>query len=185
MPYLSSEEDITSLYKSFVVKPAREGSSLGVSLVHPGKGSLEEAMKEAVKYDNTLIVEAYIEGEEITVPILDKKALTPISIKPKGEFYDFEAKYLSQETEYSSSVLSHKEMSDVKSFAWHAFSCLGCSGWGRVDFILDKNRNFQLIELNTVPVLTDTSLVPKSANEEGISFNELILGILNTACFKE
>ena len=66
VPYLSREEDITSLYKSFVVKPAREGSSLGVSLVHPGKGSLEEAMKEAVKYDNTLIVEAYIEGEEFS-----------------------------------------------------------------------------------------------------------------------
>ena len=186
VPYLSGEEDITSLSKSFVVKPAREGSSLGVSIVHPGKGSLEEAMKEAVKYDNTLIVEAYIEGEEITVPILDKKALTPISIKPpKGKFYDFEAKYLSQETEYSSSKLTHKELSDVKSFAWHAFSCLGCSGWGRVDFILDKNRNFQLIELNTVPGLTEKSLVPKSANEEGISFNELILRILNTACFKE
>ena len=185
IPYVSGEGDVTSLDKSFVVKPAREGSSFGVSIIHPGKGSLEEAMKKALKYDETLLIEAFIDGEEIAVPILENRALTPITIKPKGNFYDFEAKYLSQETEYSSSELTDKELSDVKSFAWHAFSCLGCSGWGRVDFILDKNRNFQLIELNTVPGLTETSLVPKSANEEGISFNELILRILNTACFKE
>ena len=184
-PFLSSEQDVSALEESFVVKPAREGSSFGVSIVHPGKGSLENAMKEALKYDDILIVEAFIEGEEVTVPILEGKTLTPISIKPKNDFYDFDAKYVRNDTEYSQSELSEEELMTVKNFAWHAFSCLGCSGWGRVDFIQDKKRNFQLIELNTVPGLTETSLVPKSAILEGIDFDGLIIRILNTACFKE
>ena len=184
-PFLSSEQDVSALEESFVVKPAREGSSFGVSIVHPGKGSLENAMKEALKYDDILIVEAFIEGEEVTVPILDGKALTPISIKPKNDFYDFDAKYVRNDTEYSQSELSEEELMTVKNFAWHAFSSLGCSGWGRVDLIQDKKRNFQLIELNTVPGLTETSLVPKSAILEGIDFDGLIIRILNTACFKE
>ena len=184
-PFLSSEQDVSALEESFVVKPAREGSSFGVSIVHPGKGSLENAMKEALKYDDILIVEAFIEGEEVTVPILEGKTLTPISIKPKNDFYDFDAKYVRNDTEYSQSELSEEELMTVKNFAWHAFSCLGCSGWGRVDCIQDKKRNFQLIELNTVPGLTETSLVPKSAILEGIDFDGLIIRILNTACFKE
>ncbi len=184
-PFLSSEQDVSALEESFVVKPAREGSSFGVSIVHPGKGSLENAMKEALKYDDILIVEAFIEGEEVTVPILDGKTLTPISIKPKNDFYDFDAKYVRNDTEYSQSELSEEELMTVKNFAWHAFSSLGCSGWGRVDLIQDKKRNFQLIELNTVPGLTETSLVPKSAILEGIDFDGLIIRILNTACFKE
>lgn len=184
-PFLSSEQDVSALEESFVVKPAREGSSFGVSIVHPGKGSLENAMKEALKYDDILIVEAFIEGEEVTVPILEGKTLTPISIKPKNDFYDFDAKYVRNDTEYSQSELSEEELMTVKNFAWHAFSSLGCSGWGRVDFIQDKKRNFQLIELNTVPGLTETSLVPKSAILEGIDFDGLIIRILNTACFKE
>jgi len=184
-PFLSSEQDVSALEESFVVKPAREGSSFGVSIVHPGKGSLENAMKEALKYDDILIVEAFIEGEEVTVPILEGKTLTPISIKPKNDFYDFDAKYVRNDTEYSQSELSEEELMTVKNFAWHAFSSLGCSGWGRVDLIQDKKRNFQLIELNTVPGLTETSLVPKSAILEGIDFDGLIIRILNTACFKE
>ena len=184
-PFLSSEQDVSALEESFVVKPAREGSSFGVSIVHPGKGSLENAMKEALKYDDILIVEAFIEGEEVTVPILEGKTLTPISIKPKNDFYDFDAKYVRNDTEYSQSELSEEELMTVKNFAWHAFSSLGCSGWGRVDLIQDKKRNFQLIELNTVPGLTETSLVPKSAILEGIDFDHLIIRILNTACFKE
>ncbi len=182
IPYLSSEKDVTSLNKSFVVKPAKEGSSLGISIVHPNQGTLEEAMKEALKYDDNLIVEAFIDGEEITVPVLDKRTLTPISIIPKNNFYDFDAKYISNETQYLKSQLSVEELSDIKDFAWHAFSCLGCSGWGRIDFIKDLEGNFQLIEINTVPGLTRTSLLPKSADIEGIGFDQLILSILDTTC---
>ena len=108
--------------------------------------------------------------------------MTPISIIPKNNFYDFDAKYISNETQYLKSQLSVEELSDIKDFAWHAFSCLGCSGWGRIDFIKDLEGNFQLIEINTVPGLTRTSLFPKSADIEGIGFDQLILSILDTAC---
>ena len=92
-PFLSGENDVSTLEESFVVKPAREGSSLGINIVHPsGQISLEDAMKEAIEYDDIIIVEAFVEGEEITVPIIDQKALTPVTIRPKNAFYDFEAK---------------------------------------------------------------------------------------------
>ena len=185
-PFLSGENDVSPLEASFVVKPAREGSSFGISIVHPeGKTSLEDAMKEAIKYDDILIVEAFVEGDEITVPILGEEILTPITIKPKNLFYDFEAKYLSEDTEYLKSDLNPEEFSAVKEFSLNAFSCLGCEGWGRVDLIKDSNNNFQIIEVNTVPGLTETSLVPKSASFEGIDFNSLVTRILNTACVKQ
>ena len=186
IPFLSGENDVSPLEASFVVKPAREGSSFGISIVHPeGKTSLEDAMKEAIKYGDILIVEAFVEGDEITVPILGEEILTPITIKPRNLFYDFEAKYLSEDTEYLKSDLNPEEFSAVKEFSLNAFSCLGCEGWGRVDLIKDSNNNFQIIEVNTVPGLTETSLVPKSASFEGIDFNSLVTRILNTACVKQ
>ena len=185
IPFLSGENDVSPLEASFVVKPAREGSSFGISIVHPeGKTSLEDAMKEAIKYDDILIVEAFVEGDEITVPILGEEILTPITIKPKNLFYDFEAKYLIEDTEYLKTELNPEEFVTVKEFSLNAFSCLGCDGWGRVDLIKDRNNNFQIIEINTVPGLTETSLVPKSASFEDIDFDSLITRILNTACVK-
>jgi len=185
-PFLSGENDVSPLEASFVVKPAREGSSFGISIVHPEeKTSLEDAMKKAIEYDDILIVEAFVEGDEITVPILGEEILTPITIKPKNLFYDFEAKYLREDTEYLKSDLNPEEFDAVKEFSLNAFSCLGCEGWGRVHLIKDRNNNFQIIEVNTVPGLTETSLVPKSASFEGIDFNSLITRILNTACFKQ
>ena len=185
-PFLSGEKDISNLEDSFVVKPAREGSSLGINIVHQGGDTtLEEAMKEAIQFDDTILVEAFIEGEEITVPIIGKEVLTPVSIKSKNSFYDFEAKYVRDDTEYTQSNLSKEEMDTIKDFSFHAFSCLGCSGWGRVDLIKDKENNFQLIEVNTVPGLTKTSLVPKSAFFGKIDFNGLIFKILNTACVQD
>ena len=185
-PFLSAEDDVSPLKESFVVKPAREGSSFGITIVHPGGDtSLEDAMKEAIKYDDILLVEAFVEGEEITVPILGEEILTPVSIKPKNSFYDFEAKYIRNDTEYLKSDLNAVELDTVKEFSFHAFSCLGCKGWGRVDLIKDRENNFQLIEINTVPGLTEKSLVPKSAAIEGIDFNNLIVRILNTSCLKQ
>ncbi len=182
LPFLSNEVDVSPLEQSFVVKPAREGSSLGISIIHPEeKTSLEEAMKKALEYDDILLVEAFVEGEEITVPVLGNKTLPPITITPSNKFYDFEAKYLSSDTIYEKSNLSSDELSIVNDFALNAFSCLGCSGWGRIDLIKDKENNFQLIEINTVPGLTETSLVPKSASFIDIDFNNLVTAILNTA----
>jgi len=185
-PFLSGENDVSPLEASFVVKPAREGSSFGISIVHPEEEtSLEDAMKKAIEYDDILIVEAFVEGDEITVPILGEEILTPITIRPKNLFYDFEAKYLREDTEYLKSDLNPEEFGAVKEFSLNAFSCLGCEGWGRVDLIKDRNNNFQIIEVNTVPGLTEASLVPKSASFEGIDFNSLVTRILNTACVKQ
>jgi D-alanine-D-alanine ligase len=183
-PFLSGSDDITALDKSFVVKPANEGSSYGISIVKPGEGSLEEAIIEAVKYDETVLAEAFVDGIEITVTILGDRVLPPVAIEAKGAFYDYEAKYLSNETKYSLANLDPDNLITLKNFCWHAFKSLGCEGWGRVDLIKDNNNNFQLIEINTVPGLTETSLVPKSAALEGITFNELILEILHLACAK-
>ena len=183
-PFLSGSVDITALDKSFVVKPASEGSSYGISIVKPGEGSLDEAIMEAVKYDETVLAEAYVEGVEITVTILGDRVLPPVAIEAKGAFYDYEAKYLSNETKYSLANLDPDNLITLKNFCWHAFKSLGCEGWGRVDLIKDNNNNFQLIEINTVPGLTETSLVPKSAALAGISFNQLILEILHLACAK-
>ena len=181
-PYLSKEEDITALDKTFVVKPSREGSSYGISIVKPGEGSLEEAMKEALKYDDTLLVEAFVPGSELTVSILGEKVLQPIHIKPSGSFYDFKSKYESNKTEYSKADLNDAEFKEIQDLAWHAFSSIGCEGWGRVDFMQDEQNNFQIIEVNTVPGLTETSLYPKAASFEGISFADLVGEILLLAC---
>ena len=184
-PFLSGENDVSTLEESFVIKPAREGSSFGISIVHPsGQTSLEDAMKKAIKYDDIIVVEAFVEGEEITVPIIGKEVFTPITIRPKNSFYDFEAKYLREDTEYLKSDLKPEELDLVKEFSLNAFLCLGCEGWGRVDLIKDKRNNFQIIEINTVPGLTETSLVPKSVFFDGLDFNDLIVRILNTSCLK-
>ena len=181
-PYLSKEEDITALDKTFVVKPSREGSSFGISIVKPGEGSLEEAMTEALQFDDTLLVEAFVPGRELTVSILGEKVLDPIHIKPSGSFYDFKSKYESNKTEYLKADLNDSKLQEIQEIAWHAFSSLGCEDWGRVDFMQDEQDNFQIIEVNTVPGLTETSLYPKAASFQGISFADLVCKILLLAC---
>tara|TARA_Y100000741_G_scaffold275235_1_gene215152 strand:+ start:232 stop:1191 length:960 start_codon:yes stop_codon:yes gene_type:complete len=181
-PYLSSENDITALDKTFVVKPSREGSSFGISIVKPGEGSLEESMKQALKFDDILLVEAFVPGKEFTVSILGGEVLCPIHIKPSGPFYDFKSKYESNKTEYLKADLSKSKLEEIKTIAWHAFSSIGCKDWGRVDFMQDEEDNFQIIEVNTVPGLTETSLYPKAASFEGISFADLVVKILLLAC---
>ena len=182
IPYLSREVDITALDKTFVVKPANEGSSYGISIVRPGNGSLEEAMVEALEYDKSILVEAFVEGREMTVSILGNEVFHPIHIQPAGDFYDFNSKYSSSDTKYIKADLSNEKLNELKDYAWHAFSSLGCSDWGRVDFIEDKDGNFQIIEVNTVPGLTETSLFPKAASYSGLSFEEVILRVLHLCC---
>jgi D-alanine-D-alanine ligase len=164
------------------VKPANEGSSYGISIVRPGIGSLETAMKEAAKFDSSILVEAFVEGRELTVSILGDEVLHPIFIQPSGEFYDFESKYSNSGTQYIKADLSKEKLEEIKDYAWHAFSTLGCKNWGRVDFIEDVEGHFQIIEVNTVPGLTETSLFPKAASYEGLSFDEVILKVLQLSC---
>ena len=181
-PHLSGENDITALDETYVVKPANEGSSFGITIVRPDNGSLEKAMLEASKYDSSILVEAFVEGRELTVSILGDDVFHPIHIIPSGDYYDFDSKYNDKGTEYIKADLSVDKLNEIKDYAWHAFSSLGCSKWGRVDFIEDKGGNFQVIEVNTVPGLTETSLFPKAASYEGISFDELIIKVLHLSC---
>ena len=173
--------EIIQRNKPIVVKPCREGSSFGINIVQDTSNGVNEEILEARSYDNTVILEEFIEGTELTVPILDGKALTPISIKPNSKFYDYEAKYERKDTVYEASKLNKQRMKEVKGLALKAYSVLGCKGWARVDLIDSKEENFYLIEINTVPGLTNTSLFPKSAALEGISFTELVIRMLKTA----
>lgn len=181
-PHLSGEDDITALDKSFVVKPANEGSSFGISIVKPGVGTLEDALLEASKFDSSILVEAFVEGRELTVSILDNEVFHPIYIVPSGEFYDYDSKYSNLGTEYIKADLSPKKLEEIKDYAWHAFSSLECKNWGRVDFIEDLEGNFQIIEVNTVPGLTETSLFPKAASYAGLSFDEVVIKVLLLSC---
>ena len=181
-PHLSGEDDITALDKTFVVKPANEGSSYGITIVKPGKGSLENAMLEALKYDTSILVEAFVPGRELTVSILGSEVLHPIHIKPAGAFYDFDSKYANLGTEYIKAELSPSKLEEIKAYAWHAFTSLGCENWGRVDFIEDELGNFQIIEVNTIPGLTETSLFPKAASYLGLSFDEAIMEVMHLSC---
>ena len=106
----------------------------------------------------------------------------PININPAGEFYDFNSKYTDSGTQYIKAELAKDKLDEIKDYAWHAFTSLGCEHWGRVDFIEDQNGNFQIIEVNTVPGLTQTSLFPKAASYEGLTFNDVIMKVMHLSC---
>ncbi len=170
---------IEDLGGEIMVKPAHEGSSIGMSRVQTAK-ELAEAFDTAVQYDNCVLAEQFILGAEYTVAVLDGVALPPIRLKPSptNSFYDFNAKYLADDTEYLCPCgLSLADEERLKSLALAAFHSVAARGWGRVDVMADANNNFYLLEINTVPGLTSHSLVPMAAKAEGISFDELILKI--------
>ena len=178
----TSIEDIEDLFAyPIVVKPSSEGSSIGVYIVE-NRESLENAILHNRKISDDIIAEQYIEGAEYTVGILNKKALPVIKLIPSGQFYDYEAKYNSQETEYiCPSGLDEKTELKLKKVSLKSFKVLNCSGWGRVDIIIDKDNKPWVIELNTVPGMTEHSLVPMAAKAEKIGFNDLVLKILDTS----
>ncbi|TQV89891.1 D-alanine--D-alanine ligase [Aliikangiella coralliicola] len=164
------------------VKPVKEGSSVGMSKVKTPQ-ELISAVKLAHQYDVHALVESYISGKEYTVTVLKGKALPSISMQTPREFYDYEAKYESTTTEYfCPSGLNDIDESEVQSLALRAFESLGCTGWGRVDFIREgESGPFLILEANTVPGMTESSLVPKAANAVGISFEKLVFHILDTS----
>ena len=166
------------------VKPANEGSSIGISKVKTA-GGLKAAYELAAKADPLVIAEQFVGGGEYTVGILGDEALPIIRIVPKNEFYDFEAKYLRDDTEYRCpSGLSAEKEALIQQEALQAFRTIGCSGWGRVDFLMDGDStndlgNHYFLEVNTSPGMTDHSLVPMAAKAAGISFDELVVKILS------
>jgi D-alanine-D-alanine ligase len=166
------------------VKPANEGSSIGISKVK-ALGGLQPAWILAAKADPLVIAEKFVGGGEYTVGILGETALPIVRIVPKNEFYDFEAKYLRDDTEYLCPCgLSKEKEAQIQAEALQAFKAIGCTGWGRVDFLMDEpdennQQNHYFLELNTNPGMTDHSLVPMAAKAAGISFDELVLQILS------
>jgi len=167
------------------VKPANEGSSLGISKVKEA-GGLKAAYELAAKADPLVIAEKFVGGGEYTVGIIEDKAglkaLPIIRIVPKNEFYDFEAKYLRDDTEYLCPCgLSAEIEKKIQQEAIQAFRAIGCKGWGRVDFLMDSAGKHYFLEVNTSPGMTDHSLVPMAAKAAGISFEELVVKILESA----
>ena len=142
---------VISTYGKMIVKPVSEGSSLGMSIVNSGE-QLKEAYQEASRYDQDVLAEQYIEGDEFSVSVLQHVALPAIQLKTDREFYDFDAKYVSGDTQYICPVsLEKARLDELNRLAVQAFESLGCSGWGRVDVMQDKSGSFYLLEVNTVP----------------------------------
>ena len=163
------------------VKPANEGSSIGITKVKRREG-LKEAYELAAQSDPLVIAEQFVGGGEYTVGILGEQALPIIRIVPKNEFYDYEAKYLRDDTEYRcpSGLTADKEV-QIQAEALLAFKTIGCKGWGRVDFLMDEDGQHYFLEVNTSPGMTDHSLVPMAAKVAGMTFEQLVIRILELA----
>lgn len=164
-----------------VVKPASQGSAIGVSIVK-NKKEFKKAVKLAFSFENRVLVEQYIKGMEITVGVLNGKPLPVIEIVPKGKFYDFKSKYtLGQSTHIIPARLPNKVLKKVQYIALKIFSEFMCNGICRVDMIVDKKNSIYVLELNTLPGMTQTSLFPDAAKYIGMSFESLVLEILKSA----
>ncbi len=161
-----------------IVKPACEGSSVGVSRVLH-EDDLPAAMELAARYPGELLMEQMVVGEELTVGILGDIALPSIRIVPNGQWYDYHAKYVAEDTQYLCPGLDGADEEEIRRLSLAAFRSAGCTGWGRVDVMRDgASGRFYLLEVNTAPGMTSHSLVPKAAGKAGASFEELCWRIL-------
>ncbi|MCY9847981.1 D-alanine--D-alanine ligase [Pectobacterium jejuense] len=171
----------THLGLPLIVKPSREGSSVGMSKVNT-LSELPAALEEAFRHDDDILIEKWLSGPEYTVAILGDEVLPSIRIQPAGTFYDYEAKYLSDDTQYfCPSGLPDEQEQALAGLAMAAYRAVGCSGWGRVDFMLDSDGAFYLLEVNTSPGMTSHSLVPMAARQRGLTFSQLVVKILELA----
>lgn len=169
------------LSSPMMVKPVHEGSSIGLSKVEQ-LSELKEAIDKAAELDSQVMAEAWVTGREYTVSILDGQALPVIGLETHHQFYDYEAKYLVNDTRYLLPCgLNEQEEQALQALALDAFNAVGCRDWGRVDVMVDQAGNPQLLEVNTLPGMTDHSLVPMAAKAAGYSFAELILAIIKAA----
>lgn len=172
------EQIVSELGFPVIVKPAHEGSSIGMSKV-TDTDQLRSAINDARQYDSAVLIESWVSGPEFTVAVLNGRALPVIRLETPHEFYDFNAKYEANDTQYHfDHGLTDAQVDELKTLAEQAFDMVGCSGWGRVDVMLDLQKGFQLLEVNTLPGMTDHSLVPMAAREAGISFEELVVTVL-------
>lgn len=174
-------EIVEELGLPLIVKPSNEGSSVGMSKVNTSE-ELLPALEEAFKHDTSVLIEKWLSGPEFTVAILGDEVLPSIRIQPAGVFYDYQAKYLSDETQYfCPSGLSEEQEQQIRALALTAYKAVGCRGWGRVDVMMDSDNQFYLLEVNTAPGMTNHSLVPMAARQHGLSFSQLVVKILALA----
>ena len=178
--------DNLSSFEKWVIKPNLEGSSNGISFYNnfEGEEDFQKKINLAKKYDDSVLIERFIDGKEITVPIINKRCLKPIHIIPEGEFYDFDAKYVSNKTKYLEYSIESERFDTLNNLVINAYELVGAENWGRID-IIDDGIDYFLIELNSVPGMTETSLVPKSSHLSGISYLELLESIMDQALAKK
>lgn len=173
-----SIDDAQDLGYPLVVKPQFEGSSIGLSIVKE-KSLLKEALYEAFQYGDKIILEEYIYGREITVGILEDKALPVIEIVTRNNIYDYEAKYKNADTQYLvPAPLDRYSYEEARRLGEMAHNVLGCTSFSRVDMITEKSGKIFVLEVNTIPGMTERSLLPKAAEAIGLRFNELCVKIL-------
>lgn len=168
-----------------IVKPACEGSSIGVKIVYDDV-QLLEGIDQAFNLDNQILIERFIKGREVTVAVLGSKTLPIVEICHKASFFDFDAKYQKGQTEYIVPArLDDLLASHISNTAYKVHCLIGCEGFSRVDFMIDQKNQSYVLELNTIPGFTTTSLLPKAANEIGINFNQLCKEIMDLAYGKK
>ena len=175
------ERELPQLGNRFVVKPVRQGSAIGVSIVDDPKSAVAAAGECSAKFGDCMI-EEYIAGREITVGILENRALPIIEIKSKTGFYDYQAKYLDERTEYLFDTIDDAALADkIATAALDCFDALGCRHFARADFILGKNGIPYVLEINTIPGFTNHSLLPMAAAKSGLSMSDLCTEIIEAA----
>lgn len=161
-----------------MVKPSLEGSSVGLTKVKTVE-QLADAVDLALSHDDTILIEEWLSGDEFTVPVLGDEVLPAVRIVAEGEFYDYEAKYISDNTQYFCPAgLSTEKEQELKELVKRAYDIVGCRGWSRIDVMMDGQNQFRLVEVNTNPGMTSHSLFPKSAATLGYSFEQLVVRIL-------
>ncbi|OOF82225.1 D-alanine--D-alanine ligase [Rodentibacter ratti] len=175
---LDTQAVVEKLGLPLMVKPSLEGSSVGLTKVKSVE-DLKSAVEFALKFDNTILIEEWLAGDELTVPVLDGQVLPAVRIVPEGEFYDYEAKYISDNTQYfcPAGLTAEREQA-LAVLVKQAYDAVGCRGWSRIDVMCDAKGDFRLVEVNTNPGMTSHSLFPKSAATAGISFEQLVVKIL-------
>ena len=172
---------IAGLGLPVIIKPSREGSSVGMSRVTENS-NLQAALALAFQHDDEVLIEKWLSGPEFTVALLGEEILPAIRIQPAGIFYDYEAKYLSDETKYFCPCgLEKDRLEELDTLVRKAWQTLGCRGWGRIDVMQDGDGQFYLLEANTSPGMTSHSLVPMAARQAGLSFSQLVVRILSLA----
>jgi len=165
-------------FKKVMVKPSHEGSSIGMAQASSAE-ELEDALSNAFKFDSQVLVEQWISGREFTITVLGDEVQPVIEMSTPNGFYDYQAKYQSSTTQYHCPAdLSQPDTQKLQAMALDAFDLVGASGWGRVDAMQDQKGQFYLLEVNTVPGMTEKSLVPMAAKANGASFEQLVVRIL-------